>query len=170
MLRQEAGLHCMPPETNEGSPKPVRAELAITTFSRQGFDQVRRCNIVAAQPFVSRASVVHDSSHSNAPVITVLCRYDIGILPKSFLLRRRRDSYWIVSTPCFRLRPLLTSAPHFSTAKRCTFRPTFTLTAYARSEDRRRAILSGFQVHLVKPVEPMELIAMVASLVGRTGV
>jgi PAS domain S-box-containing protein len=46
--------------------------------------------------------------------------------------------------------------------------PAIALTAFARSEDRRRAILSGFQMHMAKPVEPAELIAMVASLAGRT--
>lgn len=47
--------------------------------------------------------------------------------------------------------------------------PALALTAFARSEDRRRAALAGFQSHLAKPVEPSELIAIVASLVGRTG-
>jgi PAS domain S-box-containing protein len=46
--------------------------------------------------------------------------------------------------------------------------PAIALTAFARSEDRRRAILNGFQMHVAKPVEPSELIAMVASLAGRT--
>jgi PAS domain S-box-containing protein len=45
--------------------------------------------------------------------------------------------------------------------------PAIALTAFARSEDRRRAIMSGFQMHMAKPVEPPELIAMVASLAGR---
>jgi len=31
----------------------------------------------------------------------------------------------------------------------------------------RRALLSGFQVHLPKPVDPVDLIAVVASLAGR---
>jgi PAS domain S-box-containing protein len=46
--------------------------------------------------------------------------------------------------------------------------PSVALTAYARVEDRVTAILAGFQMHLAKPVEPAELIAMVASLAGRT--
>jgi len=46
--------------------------------------------------------------------------------------------------------------------------PAVALTAYARSEDRTRSILAGFQMHIAKPVEPSELIAMVASLAGRT--
>ncbi len=47
--------------------------------------------------------------------------------------------------------------------------PAAALTAFARSEDRRRALLAGFQVHVSKPVDPDELVAVVASLVGRTG-
>jgi CheY-like chemotaxis protein len=38
------------------------------------------------------------------------------------------------------------------------------LTAYARSEDRREAIRAGFQNHLPKPVEPVELLEVVHSL------
>jgi PAS domain S-box-containing protein len=45
--------------------------------------------------------------------------------------------------------------------------PAIALTAYARAEDRVRAIRSGFQMHIAKPVEPAELIAVVANLAGR---
>jgi PAS domain S-box-containing protein len=45
--------------------------------------------------------------------------------------------------------------------------PAVALSAYARSEDRTRAIRSGFQNHLAKPVEPMELVAVVRSLADR---
>lgn len=47
--------------------------------------------------------------------------------------------------------------------------PAVALTALARSEDRRRALLAGFQVHVAKPLEAGELIAAVASLVKVTG-
>jgi len=47
--------------------------------------------------------------------------------------------------------------------------PAVALTAFARSEDRRRAMMAGFQVHIAKPAEPAELVATVASLTGRTG-
>jgi CheY-like chemotaxis protein len=43
--------------------------------------------------------------------------------------------------------------------------PAIALTAYARPEDQRRAKHEGFQVHLAKPVEPDELVDLVASLV-----
>jgi len=42
--------------------------------------------------------------------------------------------------------------------------PVAALTAYASSEDRRRALMAGFQLHVPKPVEPAELVAVVASL------
>jgi CheY-like chemotaxis protein len=45
--------------------------------------------------------------------------------------------------------------------------PAAALTAYARAEDRMRVLRSGFQIHLPKPVEPAELVAVVANLVGR---
>jgi PAS domain S-box-containing protein len=42
--------------------------------------------------------------------------------------------------------------------------PAVALTAYAGPFDRRRALLAGFHVHLAKPVEPDELLAVIASL------
>lgn len=41
------------------------------------------------------------------------------------------------------------------------------LTAYAREEDRILALKAGFQMHVPKPIEPMQLVAVVANLVGR---
>jgi CheY-like chemotaxis protein len=42
--------------------------------------------------------------------------------------------------------------------------PAVALTAYARGEDRLRAISEGFQEHLPKPVDPVELAGVVANL------
>lgn len=42
--------------------------------------------------------------------------------------------------------------------------PTVALTAYARTEDRLRALRAGFQLHLSKPVQPSELVTVVASV------
>jgi len=47
--------------------------------------------------------------------------------------------------------------------------PAIALTAYARAEDRTRAIAAGFQIHIPKPVEPAELATVVASLTKTTG-
>ena len=45
--------------------------------------------------------------------------------------------------------------------------PAVALTAFARSEDRMRALQAGYQMHVSKPVEPAELITVVASLAGK---
>ncbi|HEX2491183.1 MAG TPA: response regulator, partial [Blastocatellia bacterium] len=45
--------------------------------------------------------------------------------------------------------------------------PAIALTAYARAEDRLRSLSAGFQIHVTKPVEPVELLTIVASLTGR---
>jgi CheY-like chemotaxis protein len=45
--------------------------------------------------------------------------------------------------------------------------PAVALTAYARAEDRTRAIAQGFQIHIPKPVEPAELATTVANSARR---
>jgi len=45
--------------------------------------------------------------------------------------------------------------------------PAVALTAYARVQDRMRAILAGYNTHVPKPVEANELVTVVAGLAGR---
>ncbi len=45
--------------------------------------------------------------------------------------------------------------------------PAVALTAYAGTQDRNRALTSGYQTHVSKPVEPAELLTVVAKLAGR---
>lgn len=45
--------------------------------------------------------------------------------------------------------------------------PAIALTAFARGGDRARALSAGFRQHVAKPVDPEELMAVVASIVGR---
>jgi PAS domain S-box-containing protein len=45
--------------------------------------------------------------------------------------------------------------------------PAAALTAFARSEDRTKALENGFEMHLAKPVDPGELVASIATLVRR---
>jgi CheY-like chemotaxis protein len=45
--------------------------------------------------------------------------------------------------------------------------PAAALTAYARSQDRITSLASGFHMHLVKPIDPLELVVAVASLAPR---
>ena len=45
--------------------------------------------------------------------------------------------------------------------------PAIALTAYARSQDRMRALSSGFQRHLAKPIDHVQLVAAVMAVVSR---
>jgi signal transduction histidine kinase/CheY-like chemotaxis protein len=47
--------------------------------------------------------------------------------------------------------------------------PAVALTAYARVEDRVKILNAGFQMHVSKPVEPTELVAVVASITRELG-
>jgi CheY-like chemotaxis protein len=46
--------------------------------------------------------------------------------------------------------------------------PAAALTAFARADDRTKALRSGFEMHLSKPIDPAELVASVSTLVRRT--
>ena len=45
--------------------------------------------------------------------------------------------------------------------------PAIALTAYARTQDRIRAIAAGYNTHVAKPVEIRELVTVVKCLTGR---
>jgi CheY-like chemotaxis protein len=45
--------------------------------------------------------------------------------------------------------------------------PAAALTAYARSDDRMKALRAGFQIHLAKPIDPAELVTTMAALAKR---
>ena len=46
--------------------------------------------------------------------------------------------------------------------------PVIAVTAFARAEDRKRALGAGFQRHIAKPIDAAELVAAVATMSGRT--
>jgi len=46
--------------------------------------------------------------------------------------------------------------------------PAIALTAFARTEDRTRALRAGFLAHVAKPVDTSELVATIATVAGRT--
>jgi CheY-like chemotaxis protein len=45
--------------------------------------------------------------------------------------------------------------------------PAVAITAYAKEEDRERALSAGYQIYLAKPVELTELISVVARAANR---
>jgi CheY-like chemotaxis protein len=47
--------------------------------------------------------------------------------------------------------------------------PAVAVTAYAGARDERRALATGYQIFISKPVEPVRLAATIASIAGRPG-
>jgi hypothetical protein len=45
--------------------------------------------------------------------------------------------------------------------------PAAALTAYAREEDRKRALAAGYQMHIAKPVTSGQLVTVLAHLAER---
>ena len=46
--------------------------------------------------------------------------------------------------------------------------PAIALTGYASRKDRERALTAGYQQHMAKPIEQADMIAAIASLIGRS--
>jgi signal transduction histidine kinase len=102
----------------------------------------------------SRASVITAPSASEALETLRKSKPDLLI---SDIGMPGEDGYDLIR----KVRALTTDA--------CARVPAVALTAFARSEDRQRALLAGYQLHVAKPVEPSELLTVCASLVGRIG-
>jgi CheY-like chemotaxis protein len=47
--------------------------------------------------------------------------------------------------------------------------PAIALSAYAGAEDRRKALLAGFQLHIPKPVDPANLLGAITAMIRRGG-
>jgi CheY-like chemotaxis protein len=45
-----------------------------------------------------------------------------------------------------------------------TRRPAVAISAFTQREDRQRALAEGFEMHLAKPVAPMELATVISSV------
>lgn len=67
-----------------------------------------------------------------------------------------KDGYWLI-------HQIRTLSPHQG-----GLIPAIALTACAAQEERTRSLAAGFQVHLPKPIEPDDLIAVVAHLAEQT--
>jgi PAS domain S-box-containing protein len=68
-----------------------------------------------------------------------------------------QDGYWLIEN----VRTLA--------SERGGQTPAAALTAYVRVEDRTKILRSGFDLHMRKPVEPIELVTVVSNLARRTG-
>jgi PAS domain S-box-containing protein len=119
-----------------------------------------------------RVLVVDDEADARSLIRTVLegCGAMVrtaASAPEAMALFTQSDFNFLVSDigmPGEDGYTLLTRLREFCAAQGRTLPPAIALTAFARSEDRIRALRTGFAMHVPKPVEPAELIAVVASV------
>lgn len=88
------------------------------------------------------------TGYTNAPFQPDLLISDIA-MPSE-------DGYWL-------MHQIRTLSPHQG-----GLIPAIALTAYAAKEEQIRSLEAGFQVHLPKPIEPDDLVAVVAHLAEQT--
>jgi CheY-like chemotaxis protein len=98
------------------------------------------------------ASVVAASSAGEAIALVQKCRPDVIV---SDIRMPERDGFQLIKV----VRTLS------SKDGGCT--PAIALSGFGRREDRVRALLSGYQVHLTKPIQAQHLVATIARLIGR---
>jgi PAS domain S-box-containing protein len=91
-------------------------------------------------------------AQSGADALRLIGEEDVNILVSDIGMPDF-DGYDLIR----RIRTMHTSARNI---------PAIALTAYARTDDRQRALLAGYQMHVSKPVDPRELIAGIASLLN----
>jgi len=113
-------------------------ELVKTVLAQYGADVIAACS--AAEAFALMTTARHDKR----PDIIVA---DLGMPEEDGYELLRRVHKW--------------------EREHKVHTPAVALTAYGRSEDRIRALMSGFQMHVAKPVEPSELAIVVASVLNR---
>jgi PAS domain S-box-containing protein len=125
-----------------------------------------------------RALVVDDEDDARELLKTVIAQYGADVVAA----QSAAEAYALITTMPEEKRPnvILTDLgmpdeDGYSLLRRLrewehehgVFIPAVALTAYGRSEDRMRALLAGFQMHVSKPVEPDELAVIVASILRR---
>jgi hypothetical protein len=118
-----------------------------------------------------RVLLVDDSADARELFTTVLRRCGAEVRPAASaaealeLLAEWRPDVLVsdIAMPeedgCFLIRRVQSRMPREETPI-----PAPALTAYARVEERLRALSAGYQMHLAKPIEPEELAAAIAAL------
>ena len=110
-------------------------------------------DVVAAHLEARSAKVIGAASAGEALAILERERVDVMLVD---IAMPGRDGYELIRT----IRGM-SPAP-------CATIPAAALTAFARAEDRRKSLESGFQMHLTKPVEPGTLVEAIANLTAGT--
>ena len=157
------------PGEGRGSTFTLRLPLAATLPLERGADDSAPAQRISLAGL--RLLVVDDEPDTREMVASTLQAHGAEVVPLGDAEEALR---WLASNPadllvsdvamprmdgCALIREIRRTGPGSARSI-----PAVALTAYARPEDRRRAMDAGFQDYLTKPVEPEELVARVAAL------
>ena len=118
-----------------------------------------------------RVLVVDDDSDAREMCVTALTRYGATVTTAASasealaILSARELDVLIADITMpgedgFELLRRIRTSPSPAIARM----PAAALTAWSRSEDRRRVVSAGFQIHLTKPIDPLALADAIGSL------
>jgi PAS domain S-box-containing protein len=162
----------------EGTGSTFKVLLPVRAVSGLQEPQGTLVSAVATeQPILAgaRVLVVDDEDDARELVKTVLSHEGADVV----LARSAAEAFEMITTAPDQTRPNVIVADlglpeedGYSMLRRMrewerehgVFIPAVALTAYGRTEDRMRALRAGFQLHVAKPVEPVELAVVVASV------
>jgi CheY-like chemotaxis protein/two-component sensor histidine kinase len=144
-VRSDLGAHSMMAPAVAAESQPSLEGLSVLVVDDD--DQSRQ--VMAAHLESHRAVVL--TATSAAEAFEVLQREHPDVLLADVAMPGE-DGYSLI-------RKLRAMAPAQAAAI-----PAVAVTAFARDEDRREALRAGFQLHLVKPIEPRSLVAAVARI------
>lgn len=141
------------PQPNIESDSPTEPEATLNGVRVLVVDDERDSREFVAAVLMMRGAKVVSLGSANEALAEMQRRpFDVLV---SDIGMPEMDGYWLIN----KVRQL--------PAARGGGIPAAALTAYAGIEVRRRVLLAGYQLHIPKPVEPVELTAVVASLAER---
>ena len=132
---------------------PARPPRSLEGLSVLVVDDDEQCRQVAAAQLAGHEALVLTAA-SAPEALDVLLREHVDVLVADIAMPGE-DGYALIRALRAHTRPDVASIPAAA------------LTAFARADDRHKALRAGFQLHLTKPVDAHALIAAVASLGGR---
>ena len=136
----------------EGASAPVISLKGLQILAVDDDDGVRELFKFVLESYGAQVSSVASAREALATLNANPSRYDLLICDIGM---PEEDGYWLIR----QVRSLSAEAGGQI--------PAIALTAYASETEQQLAIEAGFQTHVVKPVEPVQLASVVANLVGR---
>lgn len=153
VISTTVGVSKVPAATSTSSPSGLARHEALAGATALVVDDEDDARELLRVILESRDMTVHDAG-SVSEALSLLQRTPVDVIVSDIGMPDQ-DGYALIRS----VRALADKA--------IAATPAIALTAFTRNEDRARALLEGFNVHMGKPVEPAELLATLANLVAR---